>query len=90
LLAEAMREARGGFALWSRVPAGARAACLDRAAKQLELEAPALLGLLQTEAGKTLEDAIGEWREAIDFCRYYAEEARRLFATATVLPGPTG
>ena len=90
LLAEAMREARAGFALWSRVPAGARAACLDRAAKHLELEAPALLGLLQTEAGKTLEDAIGEWREAIDFCRYYAEEARRLFATATVLPGPTG
>jgi RHH-type transcriptional regulator, proline utilization regulon repressor / proline dehydrogenase / delta 1-pyrroline-5-carboxylate dehydrogenase len=90
LLAEAMREARAGFALWSRVPAGARAACLDRAAKHLELEAPALLGLLQNEAGKTLEDAIGEWREAIDFCRYYAEEARRLFATATVLPGPTG
>ncbi len=90
LLAEAMREARAGFALWSRVPAGARAACLDCAAKQLELEAPALLGLLQNEAGKTLEDAIGEWREAIDFCRYYAEEARRLFATAAVLPGPTG
>ena len=90
LLAEAMREARAGFALWSRVPAGARAACLDCAAKQLELDAPALLGLLQNEAGKTLEDAIGEWREAIDFCRYYAEEARRLFATATVLPGPTG
>jgi RHH-type proline utilization regulon transcriptional repressor/proline dehydrogenase/delta 1-pyrroline-5-carboxylate dehydrogenase len=62
LLAESMREARAGFALWSRVPAGARAACLDRAAKQLELEAPAVLGLLQTEAGKTLEDAIGEWR----------------------------
>jgi RHH-type proline utilization regulon transcriptional repressor/proline dehydrogenase/delta 1-pyrroline-5-carboxylate dehydrogenase len=90
LLAEAMREARAGFALWSRVPAGARADCLDRAAKHIEAEAPALLGLLQTEAGKTLEDAIGEWREAIDFCRYYAEEARRLFATATVLPGPTG
>ncbi len=49
-----------------------------------------MLGLLQTEAGKTLEDAIGEWREAIDFCRYYAQEARRLFENAAVLPGPTG
>ena len=39
--------------------------------------APNLLCLLQTEAGKTLDDAIGEWREAIDFCRYYAQEARR-------------
>jgi RHH-type proline utilization regulon transcriptional repressor/proline dehydrogenase/delta 1-pyrroline-5-carboxylate dehydrogenase len=90
LLAEAMREARAGFRLWSRGPAASRAVCLDRAAKYLEFEAPALLGLLQSEAGKTLEDAIGEWREAIDFCRYYAQEARRLFENATVLPGPTG
>jgi RHH-type transcriptional regulator, proline utilization regulon repressor / proline dehydrogenase / delta 1-pyrroline-5-carboxylate dehydrogenase len=90
LLAEAMREARAGFRLWSRVPAGSRAACLDRASKQIEAAAPAVLGLLQTEAGKTLEDAIGEWREAIDFCRYYAQEARRLFEKVTALPGPTG
>ncbi|MGI8569442.1 MAG: bifunctional proline dehydrogenase/L-glutamate gamma-semialdehyde dehydrogenase PutA [Methylocella sp.] len=90
LLAEAMRDARAGFALWSRAPAVSRAACLDRAAKHIESEAPALLGLLQTEAGKTLEDAIGEWREAIDFCRYYAQEARRLFENPSALPGPTG
>ncbi|MGH6844154.1 MAG: bifunctional proline dehydrogenase/L-glutamate gamma-semialdehyde dehydrogenase PutA, partial [Methylocella sp.] len=90
LLAEALREARAGFRVWSSVPAGARAGYLERAAKHIELEAPALLGLLQTEAGKTLEDAIGEWREAVDFCRYYAQEARRLLANATVLPGPTG
>ncbi|MGH6852561.1 MAG: proline dehydrogenase family protein, partial [Methylocella sp.] len=55
LLVEAMRDARAGFRLWSSVPAAARAACLDRAAKHIEAEAPALLGLLQTEAGKTLE-----------------------------------
>ena len=90
LLPEAMREARAGFQPWSRVPTDRRAACLDRAAKYIEAEAPAVLGLLQTEAGKTLEDAIGEWREAIDFCRYYAQEARRLFENAAVLPGPTG
>jgi RHH-type transcriptional regulator, proline utilization regulon repressor / proline dehydrogenase / delta 1-pyrroline-5-carboxylate dehydrogenase len=90
LLTEALGEARAGFCHWSNVPAGVRAACLNRASGLLETEAPAFLGLLQTEAGKTLEDAIGEWREAIDFCRYYAQEARRLFASATIMPGPTG
>ncbi|MCI0598506.1 MAG: bifunctional proline dehydrogenase/L-glutamate gamma-semialdehyde dehydrogenase PutA, partial [Beijerinckiaceae bacterium] len=90
ILTEALHEARSGFRLWSRVPAGARAACLNRAAGYIEAEAPALLGLLQTEAGKTLGDAIGEWREAIDFCRYYAQEARRLFSSAALMPGPTG
>jgi RHH-type transcriptional regulator, proline utilization regulon repressor / proline dehydrogenase / delta 1-pyrroline-5-carboxylate dehydrogenase len=90
LLAEAMHEARAGFRLWSRVPASARAACLEETAKHLEAEAPTLLGLLQSEGGKTLEDAIGEWREAIDFCRYYAHEARKLFGNPMMMPGPTG
>src|SRR5579885_997704 len=85
-----MLEARQGYRLWSHVPAGNRAACLERAAKLIESEAPALLGLLQVEGGKTIEDAIGEWREAIDFCRYYAQEARRLFGKAEVMPGPAG
>jgi RHH-type transcriptional regulator, proline utilization regulon repressor / proline dehydrogenase / delta 1-pyrroline-5-carboxylate dehydrogenase len=90
VVVEAMREARAGFRLWSRVPVGTRAACLEEAAKYIEAEAPALLGLLQAEGGKTLDDAIAEWREAIDFCRYYAQEARRLMENAAVMPGPTG
>ena len=36
-----------------------------------------LLALLQHEGGKTLDDALAEVREAVDFCRYYAAEARR-------------
>jgi RHH-type proline utilization regulon transcriptional repressor/proline dehydrogenase/delta 1-pyrroline-5-carboxylate dehydrogenase len=47
------------------------------------------LSLLQAEGGKTLDDAQGEWREAVDFCRYYAHEARRQLKPE-VLPGPTG
>jgi RHH-type proline utilization regulon transcriptional repressor/proline dehydrogenase/delta 1-pyrroline-5-carboxylate dehydrogenase len=90
ILNEAVSEARGGFCRWSHMAAGIRAACLDRAASLLEAEAPAFLHLLQIEGGKTLEDAIGEWREAIDFCRYYAQEARRLFSRPTPMPGPTG
>jgi RHH-type transcriptional regulator, proline utilization regulon repressor / proline dehydrogenase / delta 1-pyrroline-5-carboxylate dehydrogenase len=90
LVNEALRAARLGFYHWSHVPAGIRAAYLCRAASFLEAEAPAFLGLLAAEAGKTLEDAIGEWREAIDFCRYYAQEARRLFTRASAMPGPAG
>jgi RHH-type transcriptional regulator, proline utilization regulon repressor / proline dehydrogenase / delta 1-pyrroline-5-carboxylate dehydrogenase len=41
------------------------------------------------EGGKTLDDGIAEIREAADFCRYYALEARRLFADR-LLPGPVG
>ena len=45
--------------------------------------------LLQREAGKTLDDCIAEVREAADFCRYYAAQARDGLAPRA-LPGPTG
>jgi RHH-type proline utilization regulon transcriptional repressor/proline dehydrogenase/delta 1-pyrroline-5-carboxylate dehydrogenase len=79
-----------GFSEWSNSRAGVRAACLDRMAAMLEREAPHLLRLLQIEAGKTLDDAIAELREAIDFCRYYALETRRRLGAPIDLPGPTG
>ena len=49
-----------------------------------------MIALLAHEGGKTLDDGIAEIREAADFCRYYAAEARRLFGQETILPGPTG
>jgi RHH-type proline utilization regulon transcriptional repressor/proline dehydrogenase/delta 1-pyrroline-5-carboxylate dehydrogenase len=49
-----------------------------------------LLSLLAREAGKTLDDALAELREAVDFCRFYASEARRIFGEPVRLPGPTG
>jgi len=42
------------------------------------------------EAGKTLPDALGEVREAVDLLRYYATEAQRLFSGSVILKGPTG
>src|SRR5205823_11937000 len=39
--------------------------------------------------GKTLDDALAEHREAVDFCRYYAAQARRTLAPEA-MPGPTG
>jgi RHH-type proline utilization regulon transcriptional repressor/proline dehydrogenase/delta 1-pyrroline-5-carboxylate dehydrogenase len=85
----AMTAAQQGFASWSATPLDNRAAILERASGLLE-EKPALfLALLQNEGGKTLDDAVAEVREAVDFCRYYAAEARGALAPA-MMPGPTG
>lgn len=86
----AIAAALAGFRAWDETPVVDRAAALDRAADLMELRRDRLFALLQAEAGKTLDDAIAEVREAIDFCRYYAAEARRTLAEPEHLPGPTG
>jgi len=75
---------------WDMTPAHERAAILERAADLYEANEVELLSLCIREAGKTIPDAISELREAIDFLRYYAAEARRQFALPTELKGPTG
>ncbi|MCW5751867.1 MAG: bifunctional proline dehydrogenase/L-glutamate gamma-semialdehyde dehydrogenase PutA, partial [Alphaproteobacteria bacterium] len=79
-----------GFAAWDGTDAARRAAAFDAAAGMLEARRAAFVHLLQVEAGKTLDDALAEVREAADFCRYYAAEARRILGTDTALPGPNG
>ena len=75
----------------ARIPeADERAEILERAADLLEERRVDLLALLAREAGRTLPDGLGEIREAVDFCRYYALLARRHFARPEELPGPTG
>ena len=75
---------------WDAVGGEARAAILDHAAEQIEMAMEEWVVLLAREAGKTRLDAIGEVREAADFCRYYAALARRQFAQPLVMPSPTG
>lgn len=75
---------------WDRLGADERASCLERTAALMEQRCPALIGLIVAEAGRTIDDALSEVREAVDFCRYYAQQARANFGQATVLPGPTG
>jgi RHH-type transcriptional regulator, proline utilization regulon repressor / proline dehydrogenase / delta 1-pyrroline-5-carboxylate dehydrogenase len=87
---QAMETARSGFAAWSARPVEERAAILERAADLFEAERGVLLGLIQREAGRTWGDAVSELREAVDFLRYYAVEARKLQGTPLALPGPTG
>ncbi|WP_067585874.1 bifunctional proline dehydrogenase/L-glutamate gamma-semialdehyde dehydrogenase PutA [Endozoicomonas ascidiicola] len=86
----ALNSAVTGFEKWSRAPAEQRAECLENLAELLETHREELVALCHREAGKTIHDAIDEIREAVDFCRYYANQAREKFAEPLVMPGPTG
>jgi len=68
---------------WAQQSVNHRAACLEKLSDLLEQCRPALMHYLIHEAGKTVGDALGEVREAVDFCRYYAAEARKVFAPVT-------
>ena len=75
---------------WDALDGPHRAECLERAADLYEANAAKLFALLIREAGKTLDNAQADLREAVDFLRYYASEARDKFDRAASLPGPTG
>ena len=82
----AMARLSTGFGAWAASPPAARAAVLRRAADALEVRTPAFCAWLVKEAHKTLGDCIAEVREAVDFLRYYANEAERR-AGSGALPG---
>jgi RHH-type proline utilization regulon transcriptional repressor/proline dehydrogenase/delta 1-pyrroline-5-carboxylate dehydrogenase len=86
----AFQQADAAFRRWRLTPVTERAACLRHAADLLDEQKEDFWALLVQEAGKTLVDAIAEVREAIDFCRYYADSAIVLQAKPKELPGPTG
>ncbi|HLF21452.1 MAG TPA: bifunctional proline dehydrogenase/L-glutamate gamma-semialdehyde dehydrogenase PutA, partial [Aestuariivirga sp.] len=75
---------------WDGQGGAARAAILERAADLYEANTHRLMALLVREAGKTLDNALSDLREAVDFLRYYAVRARAEFGGPMVLPGPTG
>ena len=78
-----------GLYAWSALDLSKRAICLEKLAELLDVNRLELLSLLVYEAGKTINDAVAELREAIDFCYYYAKEANNKLKTID-LPGPTG
>ena len=88
-LAQAFEQAERAQPAWAGLEVGARADCLVRTAELLERDRDALIALAVREAGKNLVDALAEVREAVDFCRYYAAQARRIVQPA-LLPGPSG
>ncbi len=77
---QALTVGQAAFPAWRDTPATERAAILDTIADQYEAHACELMSILSREAGKTRLDGVSEVREAVDFLRYYAAEAREHFA----------
>lgn len=75
--------AQDGFMEWSQCEPVKRAQTLVKLADLLEANSSELLALLVRESGKTLLNANAEIREAVDFCRYYALQAKDEFANNT-------
>ncbi|WGV13885.1 bifunctional proline dehydrogenase/L-glutamate gamma-semialdehyde dehydrogenase PutA [Psychrobacter maritimus] len=78
LAVQAIDAAVAGQSAWQAVPAANRAAILRKVADLYEENYAELMALCQIEAGKTMQDGIDEIKEAVDFCRFYADEAERL------------
>ncbi|MXV08141.1 MULTISPECIES: bifunctional proline dehydrogenase/L-glutamate gamma-semialdehyde dehydrogenase PutA [unclassified Xanthomonas] len=87
---KALSNAAAAYPAWNRTPAASRATILEHAADLLEARMPEFMALCVKEAGKTLPDGVAEVREAVDFLRYYAGQARAQFGAPERLPGPTG
>ena len=86
----ALTAALKAFPKWSSKPVSERAAILKRMADLLESNMIQFMAMAIREAGKSIPNAISEIREAVDFCRYYAEQAETFFGTPTELTGITG
>ncbi|WP_417583033.1 bifunctional proline dehydrogenase/L-glutamate gamma-semialdehyde dehydrogenase PutA [Nitrincola sp.] len=77
LVDKAINAAQEGYAGWSNTPVKVRAEALRKLADLLEDNLAELCAICHMEAGKTIQDAIDEVREAVDFCRYYANQAEQ-------------
>ena len=86
---QALKNALAAQPAWDATAVDARAAMLEKAADLLEGRIAQFMAMCTREAGKTIPDGVAEVREAVDFLRYYALEARRQFQLEP-LPGPTG
>lgn len=86
----AVASAEAAFTSWARTPVETRASALQKLADLLEENREELIALCTREAGKSIQDGIDEVREAVDFCRYYAVQAKKMMAKPELLPGPTG
>ena len=74
----AVKAARAAFEKWRWTPVEERAQLLERAADILERRRYELSAVEVFEVGKPWSEADGDIREAIDFCRFYAQQMRRL------------
>lgn len=90
VIEQALNGAAQAFTEWRLESAATRADYLQKAADLLEQHRLELVSLCIREGGRTIKDALAEVREAVDYCRYYAQSALELFSVPLKLPGPTG
>jgi len=74
----AVKAARDAFDRWSRTSFETRCRLLERAADIMHRRRYELSALEVFEVGKAWAEADGDIREAMDFCRFYAHEMRRI------------
>jgi RHH-type transcriptional regulator, proline utilization regulon repressor / proline dehydrogenase / delta 1-pyrroline-5-carboxylate dehydrogenase len=74
----AVKAAREAFGKWSRTSVEERARLLERVADIMERRRYELSAVEVFEVGKPWNEADADIREAIDFCRFYADQMRRL------------
>ncbi len=89
-ISRAIDNAGVAFEAWNNTNADVRATALEKTADLFEEHTGELMAILTNEAGKSLLDGISEVREAVDFLRYYARQAREKFNGEITLPSPTG
>ncbi len=82
MIEQALTTADQYFPEWTNTKVQERAQYLYKLADLLESNMPELIALCHHEAGKTIHDCIDEVREAVDFCRYYAQQAVDNFSNA--------
>ena len=75
---QALEAAEAAFLGWKRTTVRERAGVLRKAAQLMEARRHELAAWICLEVGKVLREADPEVSEAIDFCRYYADEMERL------------
>ncbi|UPW17258.1 bifunctional proline dehydrogenase/L-glutamate gamma-semialdehyde dehydrogenase PutA [Agarivorans sp. TSD2052] len=80
---QAISFAEQAYPSWRDTDVNQRAAYLLALADKLEQHRHELVALCHREAGKTVLDSIDEIREAVDFLRYYSQQAITNFGQAT-------
>lgn len=89
-IALALTQAEEAFQHWRQRSVAERAEVVEKFADLLEAHLDELLAIACYEAGKTWIDGIAEIREAVDFCRYYSAQAKKMMGEPTQLRGYTG
>ncbi|WP_289036034.1 NAD-dependent succinate-semialdehyde dehydrogenase [uncultured Roseibium sp.] len=84
--ARAIDAAHAAFGPWKAKTAAERAGLMQKLADEIMANIDALAEILVTEMGKPLAEAKGEIAGGVNYIRFFAEEARRVYGD--IIPSP--